>query len=184
MASPACPGKFGNYNNADPLLMLEFIRQKLKLDYNGLRALLREKVLQPLGMDGIVISTDPNGLPLITGYIYGPARAWGNLGVLYANDGRLGDAQFLAPGFVDFAATPAPHYPYQAYGGMIWLNRAGFYSFPKEALVMSGAGDQVVVVLRKEKVVIVRIGHRGKSESTFRTMDDSLKRIADVLRAN
>lgn len=176
------PGSHGTYNNADPLLMLEFIRQKLKLSNDQLRQLIREKVFAPLGMD-IVLSTDPKGFPIITGYVYGTARSWGALGLLYANQGKLNDGTFLANGFVDFVGTPSPGYPEQAYGGMLWLNRHAWYPWPKETLVMSGAGDQVVAVLPTDGIVVVRMGHRNKSASTGPTMRDSIKNIIDLLRA-
>ncbi len=176
------PGSFGTYNNADPLLMLEFIRQKLKLDNDQLRQLIREKVFAPLNMD-VVLSTDPKGFPIITGYVYGTARSWASLGLLYANKGALDGKPFLASGFVDFVATPSSGYPKEAYGGMLWLNRHAWYPWPPETLVMSGAGDQVVAVLPADGIVIVRMGHRNKSSSTGPTMRDSIKNIIALLRA-
>lgn len=174
------PGARGNYNNADPLLLLEHIRQKLNLTNDGLRALIREKVFNPLGMD-VVLSTDPKGFPIITGYVYGTARSWGALGVLYANDGRLHGKPFLAPGFVAFAGTPSPNYPNKAYGGMLWLNNHAWYKLPKDAMVMAGAGDQVVAVLPRDKIVLVRMGHRNKASDTFKVFDESFAKIATLL---
>jgi len=176
------PSTAGSYNNADPLLLLEFIRQKLNLSNDGLRELIREKVFAPVGMN-VAVSTDPKGFPIITGYVFGTARSWGNLGLLYANKGRLNGQQYLAEGFVDFVGTPSPGYPGEAYGGMVWLNRHGFYKFPKEALVISGAGDQIVMILPADGIVIVRLGHRNKSATTRQTFDDSFKNIVEILKS-
>lgn len=48
--------------------------------------------------------------------------------------------------FAAFSAEPSPDYPEAAYGAMIWLNRLSYYAAPKEALVMSGEGDQVAII--------------------------------------
>lgn len=72
------PGTLGNYNNADVLLLVEHTRQKLKLSHRGLRDLIHQRVLEPLDMNSVRLSTDYTGTPVITGYVYGSARDWGS----------------------------------------------------------------------------------------------------------
>lgn len=172
------PGSEGSYNNADPILLLAHIRHKLKLDAAGLRRLVWERVLEPVGMQDTVLSTDFAGMPIMTGYVYAPARDWGRLGLLYLRNGFLADGRRLFDdAYATFAATPAAGYPQGAYGGLLWLNRYGYYSVPRQALVMSGAGDQVVIVDRENGIVIVRMGHSAKSRDAFRTIDAALREI-------
>jgi len=171
------PGTFGTYSNADTLLLMEFIRQKFDLDHAGLIALLRQQLLDPLGMDDVVLSTDYVGLPVITGYDYASARSWGQLGLLYAQDGVWNGARLLPEGWVDFARTPAPGYPDAAYGAQVWLNRHGWYAAPREVLVMAGAGDQVVLVDPERRLVIVRMGHTNRAYSAEATLNQVLAAI-------
>lgn len=177
------PGSFGTYSNADTLLLLEFIRQKLNLDQAGVIALLRQEVLTPLGMDDLVLSTDFVGLPIITGYDYASARSWAQLGLLYAQDGVWNGRRLLPEGWVDFARTPAPGYPSEAYGAQVWLNRHGWYTAPREVLVMSGAGDQIVLVDPEQRLVVVRMGHANRAHSAEATLNEVLAGIYAAIGA-
>lgn len=171
------PGTRGNYNNADPILLMAHIRHKLGLDAAGLRALIEARVLKPLGMANTVLSTDYAGTPIMTGYVYAPARDWGNLGLLFLQKGEFEGRRLFGADFAEFVARPAAGYPQEAYGGLIWLNRTRYYSAPESALVMSGAGDQIVLVDRQNGLVIVRMGHSNKSRDAFPRINASLGEI-------
>ena len=171
------PGSHGEYNNADPYLVMEHVRAKLGLEPAALAALVHAKVLGPAGMHGVVLSTDPAGHPAITGYVLGTARDWARLGQLIANGGELDGRRILEPSFVEFIRSPSPGYPEAAYGGAVWLNPHGFYRVPEDAIVLSGAGDQTVLILPRERLVIVRMGHLAKSEDTFEVFNASLPEI-------
>jgi CubicO group peptidase (beta-lactamase class C family) len=175
------PGSIATYNNADPTVLLAYLAQKLGVDGDGVAAALRREVLVPLGADGIRWSTDRRGMPVATGYVYGRARDWGAIGVMLARGGRVGDTAYMSPAFVRFMGTPAPGYPDAAYGGAVWLNTHGYYDVPRDALVMSGAGDQVVVVLPTSEVVIVRMGHLAKSRAAFATFNAALREIVTAV---
>lgn len=175
------PGEQGNYNNADVLLLMEHIRQKLGLSHEDLVALIRRKVLAPLGMMSVRLSTDFAGNPVITGYVYGSARDWGKLALAYAGRGESDGYRLFSEDFFAFIRQPSPNYPEEAYGGMIWLNRHGYYGAPRDALVMSGAGDQVAVILPDAGIVIVRMGHLNKSDTMPFVFNDSLQKIIAAL---
>jgi len=171
------PGEAGDYNNADPILLLAYIRQKLSLDAKGLRDLLRARVLKPLGMDTIIMSTDYQGMPVITGYVYGSARDWAKLGLLYAQNGSFNGVRIFSEDYARFSGEPAKGYPGGAYGAMLWLNRARYYSAPDHVMIISGSGDQIVMVDRVNELVLVRMGHTGKTRDTFLTMNPALREI-------
>jgi CubicO group peptidase (beta-lactamase class C family) len=171
------PGSHGEYNNADPYLVMEHARAKLGLGPEALAALVHDRVLRPAGMGGVVLSTDFAGHPAITGYVLGTARDWARLGLLLANGGELDGRRILDASFVDFMRTPSPGYPEGAYGGAVWLNPHGFYRVPGDAIVLSGAGDQVVLILPRERLVIVRMGHLAKSADAFDAFNASLPEI-------
>lgn len=174
------PGTLGNYNNADVLLLMEYIRQKLNISHQELITLIQDTILKPLGMNSIRLSTDFAGNPVITGYVYGSARDWGQLALAYYNKGELNGYQLFSEDFYNFIQQPSPNYPDKAYGGMIWLNNHGYYKAPKDALVMSGAGDQVIIIAPEQKLIIVRMGHLNKSKTTSKVFNESFGKIFEI----
>jgi CubicO group peptidase (beta-lactamase class C family) len=175
------PGTQGDYNNADPTLLLAYIRQKRGLNADGLLQLINDEVLTPLDMRNVRLSTDPKGTPVITGYVYGSARNWAQVGLMLGHDGQWRGKPYVDRSIVRFMSEPSPAYPEQAYGGMVWLNRHKYYNAPRDAIVLSGAGDQIVLILPRQKIVIVRMGHLAKSETMFTTYNSALGRMLAAL---
>ena len=118
-----------------------------------------------IGIRRQVLETDPYGNFLLTGYDYGTARNWARLGLLYLNDGVWQGRRLLPEGFVKFASTPAPAWKDSIYGGMMWVNGAGQWNFPKDAYAFRGAGEQNVYVVPSHDLVVVRMGHSPGSQA-------------------
>ena len=52
--------------------------------------------------------------------MYANARDWARLGLLYLNDGKVGDQQIVSKDFIAFSKRQAQKDG--IYGGMVWLN--------------------------------------------------------------
>ncbi len=157
------PDTAGRYRNSDPLLATSLVRHRAA--GGSVDAFLewpQRNLFDPLGIEGLLLETDPFGHFLISGHDYGTARDWAKLGLLYLQRGAWQSEQLLNPSFVEFVQTPAAaawrHDPY--YGGFFATNATRVIpTLPKDAYWMSGGGRQRVVIVPSKELVIVRMGH-------------------------
>ena len=140
-----------------------------------IRALLKERILDPIGVDeaewsiGYGQAYEVDGLKLYANWGGGgfTARAVARVGQLMLQEGRWGDRQLLDAAIVrravGDAGTPKPERspanPAPASGLGWWTNADGVWpSVPRDAFAGAGAGNQVLLVVPSLKLVIVRNG--------------------------
>ena len=129
-------------------------------------ALPRQHLFLPLGMHSAVLETDPAGTFVGSSYGFASARDWARLGLLYANDGVVGDRRLLPPGWV--AAATTPHAASGGrYGHHLWLDQdpdgdgpkaREWPDLPADLFSMSGHEGQYCVVMPRAQLVVVRLG--------------------------
>lgn len=126
----------------------------------------REALFEPLGMHSALVETDPSGTFVGSSYGFATARDWARFGLLYMNDGMVGDKRVLPEGWV--ARSAVPHADSRGRCGMhLWLNAdpdgegpapQPWPELPADLLRMDGHEGQYVIVFPKAQLVVVRLG--------------------------
>jgi len=132
---------------------------------NDIRALLRERVMRPIGVPdrewscGYGKTYVVDGLPLVCSWGGGSytARACASIGRLMLREGDWDGQRILSPDAV--RRTTASANLSGDCGMGWWTNAAGRYSgLPRDAYWGAGAGDQLLLVVPSLKLIMVRNG--------------------------
>lgn len=156
------PGTVGRYRNSDPLLINYLVRLGVEGRGEEYLSFPQRALFDKIGIQTMVMETDPYGNFLTQGYEFASARDWARLGNLYLQDGLWNGNRILPEGFVKFVSTPGPAWIADGqpiYGGFFWINGNGQHPIPKDAYMMLGAGGQSAAIIPSHDLVIVRLGH-------------------------
>jgi len=156
------PNTIGRYRNSDPVLTNYMVRLGVEGRGGEYLSFPQRELFDKLGIDGMVLETDPYGNYLLQGYELAPARDWARLGNLYLQDGVWNGERILPEGYVDFVSTVAPAWENDGrpiYGGFFWINGTETFPIPRDAYYMSGAGGQNTIIIPSHDLVVVRQGH-------------------------
>lgn len=115
----AQPGSAFIYGPSHLQIFSELLRRKL--NGNGTFPYLQERVLGPLGINGIKYKQDARGNPLFASGFYLSARQWARLGELVLGHGSIDGRQVLSADLLRQAFTGSNANP--SYGLTFWLNR-------------------------------------------------------------
>jgi CubicO group peptidase (beta-lactamase class C family) len=137
----------------------------------------RHELFEPLDMKSVVVEFDAAGTPIGSTYMFASARDWARFGLLYLNDGVVGERRILPENWVRYWTTPSIR---RGYGAGWWTNRepSGAPSdqprlgLPSDAFWAAGALGQRLVVAPSERLVIVRLGARADMASLARLVTD------------
>jgi CubicO group peptidase (beta-lactamase class C family) len=131
---------------------------------------------------------DATGLYYGSAMIYGTARDFARLGLLYLRDGVWDGRRVLPEGWVDFARTPAPGTNADIYGAGWWLNPQQGKGRPlpvlidtgpeRDAFRAQGFEGQVIMDIPSKDVVIVRLGLTPDPVRGWAAVGDWLGRVA------
>ena len=164
-------GSFWYYHNAPYTLTQSIISGAVN---NSFESYFNEKLENPIGMEGLWIQSGYNK------FYFSNARSMARFGLLCLNQGVwdknaiLGDLDFFK------AMTSSSQELNPAYGYLWWLNGKTSYRVPNSEEEFSGvlipnapddliaglgANDQKLYVVPSEKLVIVRLGGAGNTES-------------------
>jgi CubicO group peptidase (beta-lactamase class C family) len=121
------------------------------------------ELFAPLGMRHVTVEVDSTGTMVGCNYMFASARDWALLGLLYANDGIVGDRRILPAGWIDYSTTPTLG---TAYGAGFWTARGKggladamrAFGLPSDAFLASGNLGQRVMIIPSLHLVIVRMG--------------------------
>jgi hypothetical protein len=121
------------------------------------------ELFNPLGMRHITLEFDAAGTLIGSVFMSASARDWARFGILYLNDGVIGDRRLLPDGWVTAAATATLD---TDYGAGFWTNRSSSerararieLGMPKNAFYAFGSVGQVIMILPSHQLVIVRLG--------------------------
>lgn len=130
---------------------------------------LKRRILDPLGMGGVVWRRTPAGDPMMPQGAVMTAREWARFGEFVRAGGKAGGKQLVDPAtfrqlFQSSTANPAygltwwlPHAapPTDAVGSRQDLGEHAA-GFPADLVMAAGAGDQRLYVIPSKKLVIVR----------------------------
>ena len=156
------PNTVGRYRNCDPLILGHIVKQTVESRGEEYFTFPQRALFDKIGIHKMVLEADPYGNFIMTGYVYGTARNWARLGLLYLQDGKWAGERILPEGFVDFVRSPAPAWADGTYGGLFWLNPDGSWGLPTDTYSMQGAGGQFTFIVPSYDLVIARMSHMSR----------------------
>lgn len=126
----------------------------------------QQQLFGPLGMTSAVFEPDVSGAFVGSSYFYASARDWARFGLLYLNEGKVGDRQILSKEWVDYSRTPIAQAAQGKYGAQFWLNAGTpgdpadrrYPDLPQDYYMASGYNDQHIGIIPSKNAVIVRLG--------------------------
>jgi CubicO group peptidase (beta-lactamase class C family) len=121
-----------------------------------------EKLFHKIGMYNTVPETDWEGNFVMSSQVWTTARDLGRLGILYLNNGQWQGEQILPENWAKYVSTSAPAQPKGdwGYGGQFWLYEGLGYA-------ARGNRGQIVMILPKHNIVIVRRGYDSTTGGRF-----------------
>jgi CubicO group peptidase (beta-lactamase class C family) len=167
------PGQRWKYANNDTMLLMRNLRASIDNDDAYLRYPF-EKLFHKIGMYNTVPETDWEGNFVMSSQVWTTARDLGRLGILYLNNGQWQGEQILPENWAKYVSTSAPAQPKGdwGYGGQFWLYEGLGYA-------ARGNRGQIVMILPKHNIVIVRRGYDSATGGRF----DIVAFTTDVLNA-
>ena len=171
----------GRYRNCDPLTIGYLIKQAVTRRGEEYLTYPQRALFDRIGIRRQVLETDLYGNFILSGYVYGTARNWARLGLLYLQDGMWQGQRLLPEGWATFVSTPAPAWR-QRYGGFFWLNRTRAFDLPEDAYYALGAGGQIMLVVPSRQLVVVRLGYSTGSHVGMRALNNALGLLTGAIR--
>ncbi|MGH6739898.1 MAG: serine hydrolase domain-containing protein, partial [Bradyrhizobium sp.] len=158
----ARPGTRWHYSSATTQLLARIVRDAVGGPEQTLSFAWHE-LFNPLGMHNVTLEFDASGTLQGSANMLASARDWARFGLLYLDDGKIGDRRILPDDWVGFSASATLD---TDYGAGFWTNRSEHENargrvrlgIPRDAFFASGYLGQRIVVLPSQHLVIVRLG--------------------------
>lgn len=130
------------------------------------------RFFEPVGMTSAIFEPDVSGSHVGSSYFYATAQDWARFGLLYLNEGRVGDQQILSKEWVKYAQTSTPASPLGKYGAQFWQNpehpvEGGDHQLPdapKDLFFANGYSGQHVAIVPSKNAVVIRFGWANRGE--------------------
>ena len=166
------PGTKQRYSTGDPALLsvvLQSVTGKTALEY------AREVLFTPLGMTGVLWSSDSKGRTNTYAGLQATVREFSKFGFLYLRRGKWDGKQIVPESWVDFttrAANPChDQYRYLWHlnlplrlgeqdpqcAGFLQCDPVGFANLPANGFYAIGVAGQLIIVLPSADIVITRV---------------------------
>lgn len=183
------PNAVGRYRNCDPVLANYLVRLGVEGRGGDYHSFPQREIFDKIGVQNMVMETDPYGNFLLQGYEFGTGRDWIRLGNLMLHDGRVLTGERILPeGYLDYAMTQAPAWEADGrmiYGGAFhWRNGDKSFPIPEEAIYMAGAGGQFTIIIPSHDLVVVRLGHYKGSSIGKKSLDNALELLMQAVPAS
>lgn len=179
----AKPGTLWRYSDGSTAILGRILR-----DTAGgpaeVQAFARRELFDKLGMEQVTYETDATGSPIAAAQMFASARDWARLGLLFLNDGVVGQDRILPEGWVAYSTRLTPGSEDFGYGAGFWVNgdnpgaRATRPHMPAGSFMARGARGQYVVVIPSARMVVVRLGDSDTFAGDIRAMD---RLVADAV---
>ena len=155
-------GERWHYSSPTTQILARIVRDAVGGPEQTLAFAWRE-LFNPLGMRNVTLEFDGVGTLRGSTYMLASARDWAKFGLLYLNDGVVGDKRILHEDWVDFCAAATLDTDYAA---GFWTNRSEHPSakgrvrlgIPRDAFFASGDLGQRIVIMPSQRMVVVRLG--------------------------
>ncbi|AZB34890.1 serine hydrolase domain-containing protein [Chryseobacterium bernardetii] len=162
------PGTRFEYQSGTTQLLGFALKKALK---KPLASYLSEKFWVPLGMEqNAKWSTDDYGMEKAYCCIHSNTRDFAKLGLLFLNDGKVGDQQILNADFIKQMRTPTEKSD-NIYGMGLWIN----YDNPVKHYYFLGLQGQYIIMIPDYDMVIVKTGSYANNPKNDRGRPDQVK---------
>jgi len=166
------PGTHWSYSSGTSNLLARIVHDRVGASMASTHDWMFETLFQPLGMTSAFIETDPSGVFVGSSYMYASAKDWLTLGQFFSGDGMVGERRIVPEGWLQTSIKPVEGAPLGEYGFQVWLNAGAsgnatkrlYPKLDREFVFFRGHNDQLVAMLPREELVVVRLGA---------TLDDS-----------
>jgi CubicO group peptidase (beta-lactamase class C family) len=146
------------------------------------------ELFAPLGMRHATVEVDATGTMIGGNYMFASARDWARLGLLYANDGIVGDRRILPAGWIDYSTAPTLG---SAYGAGFWTARGKgdladamhAFDLPSDTFLASGNLGQRVLIIPSLHLVIVRLGDATEPTNDVRGLLQLTRSVIDAVHS-
>ncbi|MCH2171877.1 beta-lactamase family protein [Myxococcota bacterium] len=156
------PGTHHSYSSGDSLLLSSIVGRVIGGGKEEALDFMQKELFHPLGIQSAKPRFDGSGTFIGSSYVFATARDFARFGYLYLRNGTWESGRVLPEGWVDFARTPAPADPNQAYGAHFWLapnSTLGTFS-------AEGYDGQRILIIPALDLVIVRLGRTPPEKMT------------------
>jgi hypothetical protein len=158
----AAPGRRWAYSSATTQILARIVREGTGGPEQSLGFAWRE-LFNPLGMRNVTLAFDGSGTLQGANNMLASARDWARFGLLYLDDGKIGDKRILHPEWVEFIRWTTLDTDYAA---GFWTNRSEHPNavgrvragIPRDAYYASGNLGQRCVIIPSQHMVVVRMG--------------------------
>jgi len=155
-------GQRWSYSSGTTQILARIVRDAVGGPEQTLAFAWRE-LFNPLGMRNVTLEFDNVGTLQGATNMLASARDWAKFGLLYLNDGVIGDTRILHEDWVDFCAAATLDTDYAA---GFWTNRSEHPNarervragIPRDAFFAAGDLGQQVMIVPSQKLVVVRLG--------------------------
>jgi CubicO group peptidase (beta-lactamase class C family) len=188
------PGTVWNYDSCGFVLLSDALTRAVvphpaspEARRDAMLKWMRASLFDVLGME-VQPEFDAKGLYYGSSMIYGTARDFARLGLLYLRDGVWDGRRVLPEGWVDFARTPAAGANEDIYGAGWWLNPQQGRGRPLPVLIETGRErdafraqgflGQVIMDIPSKDLVVVRLGLTPDADRGWAAVGDWLGRVA------
>jgi CubicO group peptidase (beta-lactamase class C family) len=182
----AAPGTRWHYSSPTTQILARIIRDAVGGPEQMLAFAWRE-LFNPLGMRSVTLEFDGAGTLLGSTYMLASARDWARFGLLYLNDGVVGGTRLLHADWVDFSAAATLDTDYAA---GFWTNRSEHphakgrvrLGIPRDAFFASGDLGQRIVIMPRQRLVVVRLGDSVDPTGDIRGLGRLVKEVIAAVR--
>ena len=177
----APPGERWHYSSPTTQILARIVRDAVGGPEQTLAFAWRE-LFNPLGMRNVTLEFDGAGTLQGSTYMLASARDWARFGLLYLNDGVVGDKRILHEDWVDFCAAATLDTDYAA---GFWTNRSEHpdakgrvrLGIPRDAFFASGDLGQRIVIMPSQHLVVVRLGDSVDPTGDIRGLGRLVKEV-------
>ncbi len=183
----AAPGTGWRYANGNTAILARIVRDQVGGRAADVLRFVRRELFAPLGIRHGTLELDPTGTPIGGAFMFATPREWARFGLLFLQDGLVGDARILPEGWVRYSTRPTTTADV-GYGAGWWINDgdsrgARFrrdHGMPADAFMALGIYGQTVVVVPSERLVVARF---GTTYDLRMAMIDICRLVADTIAA-
>ncbi len=177
----APPGTRWAYSSATTQILARIIREAVGGPEQRLGFAWHE-LFNPLGMRNVTLEFDGSGTLQGANNMLASARDWARFGLLYLNDGKIGDKRILHPEWVEFITWTTLDTDYAA---GFWTNRSEHPNavgrvragIPHDAYYASGFLGQRCVIIPSQHMVVVRMGDAVDPTGDMRGLARLIKEV-------
>lgn len=184
------PGEQWGYCSRCYILLSRAIGDAVGGDPESLRDFAQREIFDPLGMHSVTIEFDASGTMTGANSMLATPRDWARFGLLYLNDGVVGERRILPEGWVEYSTRPTGE---AGYGAGFWLNTTdaeiadwnmhwGIPGAPRDAYMARGYLGQYVVIVPSEKLVVVRFGQSHARAADIASVGQLIRDVIEAQR--